>query len=148
MRRKRFPHYWPFVSGIHWSPVDALHRATVMQTFDVTLLCNPTISNIVIIVINIDIYIYIYIKYTYWMTFIYRGRVWRRTGPRLDERLMEVPTHGLTAWFRYGCVGTHGRSTWPALPVFSLPCLFVMDRQGGYQRLYGLVGSGHEIDAY
>ena len=82
------------------------------------------------------------------MTFIYRGRGWCRTGPRLAGLLVEVPTHGLTAWFRYGRVGTHGWSTWPALPVFSLSCLFVLGRQGGYRRVYGLVGYGHEIIAY
>ena len=96
---------------------------------------------------NLSIAINIYI-YIYWMNFIYRGRGWCRTGPRLAGRLVEVPTHGLTAWFRYGRVGTHGWSTWPALPVFSLPCLFVLGRQGGYRRVYGLVSSGHKIIAY
>ena len=26
MPRKQLPHYWPFVWGIHWSPVDSPHK--------------------------------------------------------------------------------------------------------------------------
>ena len=32
-----FPHYRPFVKGIHRSPVDFLHKDTLMRTFDVSL---------------------------------------------------------------------------------------------------------------
>ena len=34
---KCFPHYWPFVRGIHWWPVDSPHNTTVMYNFDVFL---------------------------------------------------------------------------------------------------------------
>ena len=30
-----FPRYWPFVSGIHRSPVDSTHKGPVMQSDDV-----------------------------------------------------------------------------------------------------------------
>ena len=36
IRWKHFPHYWPFVRGIHWSPVDSLTKAS-----DAELWCFP-----------------------------------------------------------------------------------------------------------
>ena len=38
---KCFLSYWPFVGGIHWSPVDSPHKGAVMQTFDVFLDVSP-----------------------------------------------------------------------------------------------------------
>ena len=35
MAWKRFPHYWPFVRGIHWSPVSFHHKKQAIQSFDV-----------------------------------------------------------------------------------------------------------------
>ena len=32
---KRFPYYWPFARGIHWSLVDSLSKRPVMWSFDV-----------------------------------------------------------------------------------------------------------------
>ena len=32
MKWKLFLHYWPFVWGIHWSPVNSPHKEPVMQT--------------------------------------------------------------------------------------------------------------------
>ena len=32
---KYFPHYWPFVRGIHWSPQGSCHKGPVMCTFDI-----------------------------------------------------------------------------------------------------------------
>ena len=37
MAWKRFPHYWPFVRGIHWSPMDSPHTGPVTWNFDVCL---------------------------------------------------------------------------------------------------------------
>ena len=34
MAWKCFPHYWPFVRGIHRSPVDSPHKGPVMERFD------------------------------------------------------------------------------------------------------------------
>ena len=34
-----FPHYWPFVMGNHWSSVDFPHIGWVMESFDVSFLC-------------------------------------------------------------------------------------------------------------
>ena len=34
MTWKCFPHHWPFVRGIHWSPVDSPHKGPVMQNFE------------------------------------------------------------------------------------------------------------------
>ena len=31
------PHYWPFVWGIHWGPVDSPHKRPVKQSFDIAL---------------------------------------------------------------------------------------------------------------
>ena len=36
MEWKHFSHYWPFVRGIHRSPVVALHKGPVMRSFDVS----------------------------------------------------------------------------------------------------------------
>ena len=33
---KSFPYYWPFVRGIHRSPVDSPHKEQVVQSFDVS----------------------------------------------------------------------------------------------------------------
>ena len=38
MKWKSFPHYWPFVKGIHRWPVDSFRKGPVMRTFDVPLL--------------------------------------------------------------------------------------------------------------
>ena len=41
---KHFPHYWPFVRGIHQWPVDFLHKGSVMRSdvsFDVSLCKQP-----------------------------------------------------------------------------------------------------------
>ena len=35
---KHFPRYWPFVRGIHLSPVDSPHKGPVTRTSDVPLL--------------------------------------------------------------------------------------------------------------
>ena len=35
---KRLPQYWPFVQGIHWSPVDSIHFGPVIPIF-AFLLC-------------------------------------------------------------------------------------------------------------
>ena len=35
MSWKRFPHYWPFVSGIDQSSMNSHHKHSVMQCFDV-----------------------------------------------------------------------------------------------------------------
>ena len=35
MAYKCFPHYWPFVRGIHWSLADYLHKGPVMWTLDI-----------------------------------------------------------------------------------------------------------------
>ena len=32
---KHFVRYWPFVRGIHWSPVDSPHKRPVTQSFDI-----------------------------------------------------------------------------------------------------------------
>ena len=32
-RHERFPHFGPFVRGIHWSPVDSLHKGVAMFCF-------------------------------------------------------------------------------------------------------------------
>ena len=32
---KGFPHYWPFVRGIHRSPMDSPHTGSVMRSFDI-----------------------------------------------------------------------------------------------------------------
>ena len=32
---KHFPHYWPFVRGIHWSPVYYPQQKPVMRSFDI-----------------------------------------------------------------------------------------------------------------
>ena len=37
---KHSPHYWPFVRGILWSPVDSLYKGQVMQSFDVLIIVN------------------------------------------------------------------------------------------------------------
>ena len=34
MKWERFPDYWPFVIGNHWSPVDSPHQGPMMQSFD------------------------------------------------------------------------------------------------------------------
>ena len=31
-----FPRYWPFVRGIHWSPVNSPHKGPVTRSFDVS----------------------------------------------------------------------------------------------------------------
>ena len=36
MKWKHFKHYWPFVRGIHRSPVDSLHKGPVIRHFDVS----------------------------------------------------------------------------------------------------------------
>ena len=36
MTWKHYLHYWPFVRGIHWSPVDSPHKGSVMQSFHVS----------------------------------------------------------------------------------------------------------------
>ena len=33
-----FPHYWPFMKEIHRSPVDSIHKWSVIQTYDILLL--------------------------------------------------------------------------------------------------------------
>ena len=38
-----FPHYWPFVRGIHRSPMDSPHNGSVMRNFAVSLLLIQTI---------------------------------------------------------------------------------------------------------
>ena len=35
--RRRFPYHWPFVRGIHRSPVDSPHKGPVMQSFDLKI---------------------------------------------------------------------------------------------------------------
>ena len=37
MTWKYFPHYWPFVRGIHWSPVDSPHKGPVIKSLDMLL---------------------------------------------------------------------------------------------------------------
>ena len=34
MAWKHFPHYWPFVRGIHWWPVDSPHKGLILWNFD------------------------------------------------------------------------------------------------------------------
>ena len=36
---KHFPRYWPFVRGIHWSPVNSLHKEPVTRSFMLYLIC-------------------------------------------------------------------------------------------------------------
>ena len=38
IKRNHFPHYCPFVRGIHRPPVDSPHKGTVTGTFDDSLL--------------------------------------------------------------------------------------------------------------
>ena len=41
MVRKRFPSYWPFVRGIHRSPVNSPHNWSVTQSSDVLFAVSP-----------------------------------------------------------------------------------------------------------
>ena len=34
-----FPRYWPFVRGIHWSPVDSPHKGQGREAFMLSLIC-------------------------------------------------------------------------------------------------------------
>ena len=36
---KHFPHYWPFVWGIHWSPVNSPHKGQWCGTLIFSLIC-------------------------------------------------------------------------------------------------------------
>ena len=36
---KHFPHYWPFVWGIHWSPVNSLHKGQWRRALMFSLIC-------------------------------------------------------------------------------------------------------------
>ena len=36
---KKFPRYWPFVRGIHWSPVDSLHKGQWRGALMLYLMC-------------------------------------------------------------------------------------------------------------
>ena len=43
---KHFPHYWPFVRGIHQSPVNSLHKGQWREALMFTLICpNKWLSN-------------------------------------------------------------------------------------------------------
>ena len=35
---RHFPHYWHFMKGIYWSPVDFLLKGTAMPSFDISLM--------------------------------------------------------------------------------------------------------------
>ena len=39
IKRKHFPHYWPFVRVIHWSPVNSPQKKPVTPSFDVFFIC-------------------------------------------------------------------------------------------------------------
>ena len=39
---KHFPRYWPFVWGIHRSPVNSYPQRPVTRSFDIFLICAPT----------------------------------------------------------------------------------------------------------
>ena len=36
MTWKCFLYYWPFVRGVHLSPVDSAYKGSMMQTFDIS----------------------------------------------------------------------------------------------------------------
>ena len=36
---KHFPHYWPFVQGIHWSPVNSPHKGQWCRALIFSLIC-------------------------------------------------------------------------------------------------------------
>ena len=42
MTRRHFPDQWPFVRGIHWLPVNSLHKGPVIQTFDASMMLAQT----------------------------------------------------------------------------------------------------------
>ena len=37
----RFPHYWSFVRGIRWFPVDSTHKGPIVRSFDGHSFCQP-----------------------------------------------------------------------------------------------------------
>ena len=39
IKRKQFPHYWPFVRGIHWSPVNSPHKGQWRGALIFSLIC-------------------------------------------------------------------------------------------------------------
>ena len=39
MKWKHFPHYWPFVRGIHWSPVNSPHKGQWRGALMFSLIC-------------------------------------------------------------------------------------------------------------
>ena len=36
---KHFPHYWPFVHGIHWSPINSPHKGEWREALMFSLIC-------------------------------------------------------------------------------------------------------------
>ena len=39
MKWKHFPRYWPFIRGIHWSPVDSPHKVHLRGALIFSLIC-------------------------------------------------------------------------------------------------------------
>ena len=39
IKSKHFPRYWPFVRGIHWSPVNSPHKGQWRGAFLISLIC-------------------------------------------------------------------------------------------------------------